>query len=313
MECREVREQLSLYVDQALEPEAAGRVRDHLRHCPACAAEARELEVLLEEMRLMPRLKAPPGFLEGVRTRLDEEAPWKGWVKRLFTPLRIRFPLHLAGALAMAVLVAAGYRLWLDREPQPLPPLQEMTGAVDEPRLETARAPSGPLMSLRILKAGRAQTAVSGAPRDDEAARSDAQGTSGSRSGARTNRLRDQAHIRNTAPAEGASGDTASFAPPPPARMKTAVESDGGRQADSTGGLIAEIQSAILEAGGRVIRVEPAGPPPAPEVLVFSIHAGRYEQLVRGLSRFGRVEIEAPAVPAPGTDDTLEWEMRIQR
>lgn len=54
MECLEVQKKLYAYVDAALPPESAGKVRSHLADCGVCSREARLLEQLTANLQHLP-------------------------------------------------------------------------------------------------------------------------------------------------------------------------------------------------------------------------------------------------------------------
>jgi Putative zinc-finger len=75
MSCREVGERLLLFRDNSLAPAETEWLRQHLHECPNCITLLDSYE---EVVRVLERLKPvalPPGALDRIRKRLEEEGP----------------------------------------------------------------------------------------------------------------------------------------------------------------------------------------------------------------------------------------------
>lgn len=73
MQCQEVQELLSAYLDGMLDPserEAAGR---HLEQCPACRSELEELKTVVDLVRDLPPVDPPAGFRQELRRKLERK------------------------------------------------------------------------------------------------------------------------------------------------------------------------------------------------------------------------------------------------
>jgi anti-sigma factor RsiW len=103
MNCSEVRNHLSAYQDRMLDPTLAAAVEEHLRSCITCAAEAAALSATRARVHGLPAKKAPPGFLQAVRARIDEPARRenRGFFARWGVPLEFA---GLAAGLVFVVL-----------------------------------------------------------------------------------------------------------------------------------------------------------------------------------------------------------------
>src|SRR5262245_56322877 len=60
MQCEEVREQFADYVIDQLQEPTATRVREHMRSCESCRAEAEELKSLWTTLGLIPTQEPSP-------------------------------------------------------------------------------------------------------------------------------------------------------------------------------------------------------------------------------------------------------------
>jgi hypothetical protein len=114
MDCLRIRALLSQYIDDALDAPTKKTVQDHLAFCKACQAELTSLKTLVGELRSLEQIKAPDDFLEGVHKRISPAPRPKGLLKRLFFPLRIKIPLELAAAVAVAAMVVLVFNVQRD-------------------------------------------------------------------------------------------------------------------------------------------------------------------------------------------------------
>ena len=73
MDCGEVRDLSSDYIDEDLEAAAADRVKGHLEWCGPCNAFINTLRATVRMLGATPREKAPDGFRESVREKLKAD------------------------------------------------------------------------------------------------------------------------------------------------------------------------------------------------------------------------------------------------
>lgn len=100
MDCGEVRKNLPLYVDGALEKEMALEVESHLTYCEHCRAEMEKYIEIREAMRGFEELPLPPGYGERLKEKLDN-------VSRA----RPTFVRYVAVAAAVAVIFSGIYMM----------------------------------------------------------------------------------------------------------------------------------------------------------------------------------------------------------
>lgn len=110
--CREVRADLSAYLDGDLDAALADQTRAHLENCAGCRSELELLRRATGALRALPELPPPAGILAGVRARL-QPAPWH---RRLAEHRQWRLGVPV-GALA-TVLVIVGLSLLQTRQPE---------------------------------------------------------------------------------------------------------------------------------------------------------------------------------------------------
>ena len=144
MDCSQLTELLSAYVDDALDPATKAGVEEHLAECRTCAADLASLRTYLEVMGSLPPVQAPVDFLASVHARLEQP----GWFKRLLTwlffPIKVKLPFEMTGLVAASVLLVLLYRGTEPEKTQfspvsPAPTLQ--APAVPAPPAPTSAAP----------------------------------------------------------------------------------------------------------------------------------------------------------------------------
>jgi Putative zinc-finger len=74
MSCEEIRQTLSLYIDDGMSLPARVAVDEHLDRCPVCRAEAAELRTLTRSLRLMTQPAPPADLATTISDRLNIEA-----------------------------------------------------------------------------------------------------------------------------------------------------------------------------------------------------------------------------------------------
>lgn len=71
MQCQEVRQLLSAYMDDRLETIQKQEVSDHLQECDACGAEFAELQRAMGLLRQLPELSPPPEFRTSLKKQIS--------------------------------------------------------------------------------------------------------------------------------------------------------------------------------------------------------------------------------------------------
>ncbi|MBF0508816.1 MAG: zf-HC2 domain-containing protein [Deltaproteobacteria bacterium] len=107
MDCKQAIQNLSEYLDQTLDQADAAQMAQHLASCPACRVEYEALKGMTTELKMLPPVKAPAGFLDAVHTRLEQESrPQFRLIKRLLSlPWQIKLPAQLTAAAVLAGLI----------------------------------------------------------------------------------------------------------------------------------------------------------------------------------------------------------------
>ncbi|WDT76833.1 MAG: DUF2275 domain-containing protein [Candidatus Manganitrophus sp.] len=159
MNCDQIQEQLSEYLDNRLEDADRRRaIEDHLASCPRCLPEAKQLRDGIKGVAELPEVELPAGFSQRVMARVREEGAEPTLWERLFQPLRIKLPLHATG-----LLLVVGLAVFLYRSNEPMeqmvqsipseaaPALKQAPPAVEESKsADTAGPPARPIGAVVI-------------------------------------------------------------------------------------------------------------------------------------------------------------------
>jgi anti-sigma factor RsiW len=285
MKCEEVREKLSEYLEEALDPEAAVLVREHLAGCASCREELRALDETRRAVTDLPSLHPPAGFTQRVMARVREEADRPNLFHRLFLPIHIKIPIH-----ALALLLVGGIAVFLYRSHPPLqpvvtpPPSSEPESTARPDRSAPAAPAPGAMESFNSPAEGKLKKSVT-----DEIGRVPA------RTGELTGKLE----------------ETAGSVPAVPPRAKVAADyqlaiTPQGPFIDAKV-MDAKLKELAKEMGGKYI-------PPIPpresigsverdalhrsEIALIVIPPNRYERLKTELASIGKLENEISTIPS---------------
>ncbi|MBW2409183.1 MAG: DUF2275 domain-containing protein [Deltaproteobacteria bacterium] len=165
MRCSHAKELLSSYLDGRLDKESSIQLEEHLAGCDACRRQMDALAMLVNELRGLEPVKAPPDFLDQLHTRLDPRPRRRNLVKKLFHPLRIKIPLELASAAALALLIVAVIGIQKEEKPIFQKPQVAVTRSTleaeaDSNRLSRPLEKAGPMPTAKQHGGDRAETKI---------------------------------------------------------------------------------------------------------------------------------------------------------
>lgn len=104
MECNNIQEKISSYIDERLSPEEKMQVDEHLGECPECRRSFEELQKTVAVMRELDEVEPPPWLEQKVMASIRERERRKQWLlQKLFFPIHIKVPLEIVAAAAIAV------------------------------------------------------------------------------------------------------------------------------------------------------------------------------------------------------------------
>lgn len=119
MQCYDITENLSAFIDGMLDSSVASQVEKHLASCDRCRAEYDELLAAVELVRGLPEVAPPPGFREDLRQRLlagvstgDGDSIPKPTTRRFFGGRWV----GMVAAAAVFFLTVGVTALWYDKQ-----------------------------------------------------------------------------------------------------------------------------------------------------------------------------------------------------
>ena len=105
MECGEIKELLSEYVDDVLDAETKAVMDKHISTCKDCQEELASLKALVSDLGSLESVEPPRDFLDQLHERMEKRSRFSEILRALFVPMRVKIPLEFAGAATVAVLV----------------------------------------------------------------------------------------------------------------------------------------------------------------------------------------------------------------
>lgn len=105
MKCGDIKERLSEYVDDILDPETRVLVDEHLSACKDCQHTLASLKAVVSELGALDSVEPPEDFLNQLHERMEKRSRFPRILRTLFMPMRVKIPLEFAGAVAVAILV----------------------------------------------------------------------------------------------------------------------------------------------------------------------------------------------------------------
>jgi len=104
MECGDVRERISAYIEGIISFEEKSVIDEHLKSCRKCSESLADLRKTLEHVKNLEDVEPPQWLTQKIMTEVRaKEKTRKGILERLFYPLRVKLPIEAAATLLMAV------------------------------------------------------------------------------------------------------------------------------------------------------------------------------------------------------------------
>jgi len=128
MQCSNVDNLLSAYLDGELSDQDRAAVEAHVRDCPSCASLLRSLKAASAMVSSLPRRTAPPDFAAGVLRRIEEVT---GGAEAAPVPAPVRhrpklvylIPRYAAAAVVLLAVGAVGYVTLTGYQWRPIAPV----------------------------------------------------------------------------------------------------------------------------------------------------------------------------------------------
>jgi|GEM_PF-666875 len=104
MECGEIREKFSAYIEGIISLEEQSVIDEHLKSCRECSESLADLRKTLEHVKNLEDVDPPQWLTQKIMTRIKaKERAKKGILGRLFYPLHVKLPMEVAATLVIAV------------------------------------------------------------------------------------------------------------------------------------------------------------------------------------------------------------------
>lgn len=165
MECKDIREKLSAYLEGAVSHEEKATIEKHLKSCRECSQELSQLSKTIEHLKNLEEVSPPLWLTRKVMARIKEESvPRKGLLQKLFYPLHIKLPIEAA-----ATVLVVGLALYIFRDMPPevkfaQAPTEKVAPQVFEKEQQVARKDAedkGVTQPLLPLDKGRKEEGLS--------------------------------------------------------------------------------------------------------------------------------------------------------
>ena len=108
--CKEIENNLSLYLDDSLSGADKQAVEEHLKSCPRCTKALIQLSKTQTLVNNLAEIEPPAWFKQKIMAKVREKAEKKSLVQKLFYPLRIKIPVQILATVFIAVLAVYIYR-----------------------------------------------------------------------------------------------------------------------------------------------------------------------------------------------------------
>jgi Putative zinc-finger/Predicted integral membrane protein (DUF2275) len=108
--CKEIENNLSLYLDDLLSGADKQAVEEHLKSCPRCTKALVQLSKTHTLVNNLAEVEPPAWFKQKIMAKVREESEKKSFVQKWFYPLRIKIPVQILATVFIAVLAVYIYR-----------------------------------------------------------------------------------------------------------------------------------------------------------------------------------------------------------
>lgn len=288
MECRDIREKLSAYIDGEISSQEKARIDEHLKACRKCKGAFADLKKALHYVQNLEEIEPPPWLTGKVMALVRSEAEEKrGILRRLFYPLHIKLPIETIAAILIAFTT-----IYVFKAIQP--------EVQREKELQVGMRP-------RILSGGQGKASLPKKPKRElmlAEEREIAEGKSVEPPEVPTSVV-----VRDKiAPS---AGDVAKKSRAISPELKGGLGEQGARTGRLTirvkdiGTAAMEIEKALLQCGGKIIARKSVG-----HTHVFSaeLDAGKMGSFLQKVNRIGEIEEKAlvSGVPEGSVEVTIE-------
>src|SRR4030042_1731198 len=135
MNCQDIQQKLSAYVEGILHPEEKILVDEHLTSCQKCNESLSDLRKTINYVHTLKDIEPPPWLTQKVMAKIKTEVhPKKGIIQKLFYPLHIKLPIEAVVTALLAVITIYIFKT--------MQPEMKLAQAPSEHETVIARSPS---------------------------------------------------------------------------------------------------------------------------------------------------------------------------
>lgn len=111
MECKDIQESLSAYLEGVVSSEDRKLINEHLSSCQQCSGALEDMKKTGELLQNLEEIEPPPWLTKKIMSQVREESEHKeGIFHKLFYPLHIKIPIEAFATLIVVVMVLSIYK-----------------------------------------------------------------------------------------------------------------------------------------------------------------------------------------------------------
>ncbi|OGP91297.1 MAG: hypothetical protein A2031_04775 [Deltaproteobacteria bacterium RBG_19FT_COMBO_43_11] len=120
--CKDIENNLPLYLDNLLSSSEKQAVEEHLKSCPQCSKALADLNKVGAMAQGLSEVEPPHWFKQKIMAKVREEADKKSFAQKWFYPLRIKIPVQVFATIFIVVLAVYIYRAGDEQFKEVMPP-----------------------------------------------------------------------------------------------------------------------------------------------------------------------------------------------
>jgi len=148
MQCNDIQEKLSAYIDGDISSEERMLIDKHLKSCQQCNETLAEMKKTTEYVRNLGDIEPPAWLTQKIMTKIRSEAGREKSIwQKLFYPLYIKLPVEAAVAVLLAVTTIYIFKTMQPEMKPAKAPVEEMTSRMP---LKETKSTDKDLMSRKV-------------------------------------------------------------------------------------------------------------------------------------------------------------------
>jgi hypothetical protein len=142
--CKEIENNLPLYLDSLLTGADKQALEEHLKSCPRCTEALIQLSKTQTLVNDLTEVEPPAWFKQKIMAKVREESEKKSLVQKWFYPLRIKIPVQILATVCIAVLAVYIYRAGEEQIKEvvpssaPVPVMEVQKSQLPEQKMKTS-------------------------------------------------------------------------------------------------------------------------------------------------------------------------------